>query len=141
MTKRKAPDLIHSAAIHLLRSVAAVDDAAGIGPAQLSALSVLAFAPGPLTLRGLADAERVTAPTMSRIVDALEHGDLARRDPHPDDGRAVVVSLTPKGRRLFERARKRRLDRLDELFAGATREERETLARAAEIVERAVRGA
>ena len=140
MPQRKAPDLIHSAAIHLLRSVARVDDAAGIGPAQLSALSVLYFT-GPLTLRGLADAERVTAPTMSRIVDALERGTLARRAPHPDDARSVTVSLTPKGRRLFERARQRRLDRLDELFAGATRDELETLARAAEIVERAVRGA
>lgn len=140
MSRRKPPDLIHSAAIHLLRSVAAVDDAAGVGPAQLSALSVLYFA-GSLTLRGLADAERVTAPTMSRIVDALERARLARRSAHPDDARSVLVSLTPKGRRLFERARQRRLDRLDDLFAGATRDELRILARAAEIVESAVRGA
>jgi DNA-binding MarR family transcriptional regulator len=140
MAHRKAPDLIHSAAIHLLRSVARVDDEAGVGPAQLSAVSVLYFA-GPLTLRGLADAERVTPPTMSRVVDNLERAGLARRGRHPDDARAVLVTLSAKGRRLFERARRRRLERLEALFGNASRDELATLARAAEIVERAVRGA
>lgn len=140
MSKRKAPDLIHSAAIHLLRRVARVDDAAGVGRAQLSAMSVLYFTE-PLTLRELADAERVTPPTMTRIVDALERDGLARRDPHPTDGRAVRIVLTAKGRRRFERARQRRLEVLDELFAHASQAELATLARAAEVVERAVRDA
>jgi DNA-binding MarR family transcriptional regulator len=140
MSQRKPPDLIHSAAIHLLRRVAREDDASGIRPAQLSALSVLAYR-GALTLTELADAERVTPPTMTRIVDALERDGLARRQPHYVDGRAVLVALTPKGRRRFQRARDRRLATLDELFAGATRAELATLARAAEIVERALRDA
>jgi len=39
-----AADRLHSAAIHLLRRVRKQDEASGIGPAQLSALSVLVFA-------------------------------------------------------------------------------------------------
>jgi DNA-binding MarR family transcriptional regulator len=137
MAERKGPDLIHSAAIHLLRRVAREDDASGIGRAQLSALSVLVYR-GPLSLSALADAERVTPPTMTRIVDALERDGLARRSPHRSDGRSVVVQLTPKGRRLFARARERRLAKLDALFADATPDELATLARAAELVERAL---
>jgi DNA-binding MarR family transcriptional regulator len=137
METRKPPDLIHSAAIHLLRRVAREDDAAGVGRAQLSALSVLCFA-GPLTLGELASAERVRAPTMSRIVDALQREGLVRRERHAKDARAIRVVPTAKGRRLFERARSRRLAVLDELFADATREELATLQRAAAIVERAL---
>src|SRR4051794_1394047 len=137
MPIRKPPDLVHSAAIHLLRRVAREDEAAGVGRAQLSALSVLYFA-GPLTLGALADAERVRAPTMSRIVDGLEREGLARRERHAADRRAIRVIMTAKGRRLFDRARNRRLTLLDALFADTTREELAVLARAAAIVERAL---
>src|SRR5215475_8975886 len=71
-------DRLHSAAIHLLRLVRGQDAAAGIGPARLSALSVIVFA-GPLSLNDLARAEQVRPPTVSRIVDALETEGLARR--------------------------------------------------------------
>lgn len=53
-----AADRLHSAAIHLLRRVRKQDEAAGVGPAQLSALSVLVFA-GAKTLGELATAEQV----------------------------------------------------------------------------------
>jgi len=43
------------------------DRESGVGPAQLSALSVLVFG-GPRSLGELADAEQVRPPTMSRIV-------------------------------------------------------------------------
>src|SRR5215218_2677481 len=137
MAERKPPDLLHSAAIHLLRRVARVDVESGIGPARLSALSVLVYL-GALTLGELADAERVTAPTMTRVVDGLERDGLARRKPHPEDGRSVRVVVTPRGHRLFQHARRRRLDVLDDLFAGASATELGTLARAAEIIERAL---
>src|SRR5829696_2766474 len=119
MEERKPPDLMHSAAIHLLRRVARVDDESGIGPARLSALSVLVYR-GALTLSELADAERVTAPTMTRVVDGLERDSLARREPHPEDGRSVRVVVTARGHRLFQHARRRRLDVLDDLFERAS---------------------
>src|SRR5271169_3195797 len=71
-----AADCLHSAAIHLLRRVRKQDSASGVGPAQLSALSVLVFA-GPKTLGELAAAEQVKPPTMSRIAAGLKRSRLA----------------------------------------------------------------
>ena len=62
---------LNSVAIHLLRRIRATDVSLGMTPARLSALSVLVFA-GPMSLKGLADVEQVSAPTMSKLVAALE---------------------------------------------------------------------
>jgi hypothetical protein len=56
----EAADRLHSAAIHLLRRLRMRDYELGIGPAQLSALSVLVFA-GPQSLASLAEVEQVEA--------------------------------------------------------------------------------
>jgi len=66
----KLADELHSAAIHLLRQLRVEDRAAGIGPAQLSALSVLVFG-GTMSLKRLAAIEQVKPPTMVRIVRGL----------------------------------------------------------------------
>jgi DNA-binding MarR family transcriptional regulator len=126
---------IHSAAIHLLRHVRVVDDEMGISPARASALSVLVFG-GPRTLTELARDEQVSAPTMSRLVGALEADGLVRREPHEDDARAVRLHATAKARRILERGRARREQVLDDLFAGLPAADRTTVARAAAIIER-----
>src|SRR5581483_11925958 len=79
---------LHADAIHLLRGVRRADDALGIGPARLSALSVLLS--GPKTLGELAAAEQVKAPTITRVVAGLESLGLAARRPHPTDGRSAL---------------------------------------------------
>src|SRR6202171_724899 len=76
---------LHSVAIHLLRRLRVSDLASGIGPAQLSALSVLVFG-GPRSLGELAEAEQVRPPTMSRIVAGLVRGGLVKRRK-TEDGR------------------------------------------------------
>src|SRR5260370_11673120 len=91
----RVADLLHSAAIHLLRTVRARDQGMGIGPAQLSALSVLVFG-APRSLKELADAEQVRPPTMSRIVTGLVRAGLVRRK-ETDDKRRVRLGGTPKG--------------------------------------------
>ena len=131
--ERETADRIHSAAIHVLRRARRDDAASGIGPARLSALSVLVFA-GARTLRELADAEQVTAPTMSALVSGLERDGLARRRRHRDDARALRIEATAKGRRLLERARQRRIDNLAELFEPLSAEDLETVRKAAEIL-------
>jgi DNA-binding MarR family transcriptional regulator len=102
-------DRLHSTAIHLLRLVRHQDAATGIGPAQLSALSVLVFG-GPRSLNELAGTEQVKAPTMSRIVDALEAGGLARRLQNRQDRRAVLVHATARGKKLLYEGRRRRVE-------------------------------
>lgn len=108
-----------------------------ISPARASALSVLVFA-GPRSLGELAEAERVTPPTMSRLVAAMEQEGLVRRRPHASDGRSVRLEATGKGRRILERGRERRLALLESLLAGASPREVAVVREAAEIVERAL---
>jgi DNA-binding MarR family transcriptional regulator len=101
-------DQLHSTAIRLLRLVRVQDTASGIAPARLSALSVIVFG-GPISLRELARAEQVRAPTMSRIVDALEAQGLARRTINTQDRRAVLIAATKKGQAMLQEGRARRV--------------------------------
>jgi len=130
-------DRLHSAAIHLLRRVRLPDKQSGISPARLSALSVLVFA-GSRALGELASAEQVRPSTMSVIVRALEEDGLVARKPSRDDGRAVILRATAKGRRVIERARQRRLALLEELLTECTPRDVDTLDRAAELIEQIV---
>ena len=132
---RDAADRFHSAAIHALRRVRRDDPASGIGPAQLSALSVLVFG-GPRTLGELAAAEQVRPPTMTRIVQALAQAGLVRREGDAHDGRVVRLSATAKGRRVMQTARARRIENLAALLGRLSPTEMEQVRAAAELVER-----
>jgi DNA-binding MarR family transcriptional regulator len=101
-------DRLHSTAIRLLRLVRVQDNASGIAPARLSALSVIVYG-GPVSLSDLAGAEQVRPPTMSRIVNALEAKGLARRRVNPQDRRAVLIEATEKGAAMLKQGRKRRV--------------------------------
>jgi DNA-binding MarR family transcriptional regulator len=52
---------------------------------------------GPMTLRQLAEANGVDAPYATLIVDKLEAHGLVERQPHPDDRRRKLVTLTTAG--------------------------------------------
>ncbi len=101
-------EAIHAAAIRVLRIVRVEDAKAGIGPAQLSALSVLVFL-GPRTMGELATAEQVKAPTMSRIIQGLVGQGLAERSTNTRDRRAVQIAATSQGRKLLLAGRTRRV--------------------------------
>ena len=128
-------DRLHSAAIHLLRRVRRVDEESGLTAARLSALSVLVFG-GARTLGELARAEQVSAPTMSRLVAALERDGFVVREAHAEDGRAVVVRATDKGERVLWQGRERRVAELVGLLDGLSPEELEVLDAGARLVER-----
>jgi DNA-binding MarR family transcriptional regulator len=132
-------DRLHSAAIHLLRGVRREDAAAGLPPAQLSALSVLVFG-GPSTLGRLAEAEQVRPPTMSRIVAALEAAGLVERAPHPDDARSMLLSATTVGRDVLVAGRRRRVGVLEARLRALPARDLAALARAAEVLTRVSRG-
>src|SRR6516165_3215980 len=111
----EAADKLHSAAIHLLRRLRVRDRESGIGPAQLSPLSVLVFG-GPRSLGELADAEQVRPPTMSRIVSGLERTKLVKRHT-TEDGRRVRLEATPKGSKMLSEGRQRRAEWLAQALA------------------------
>jgi DNA-binding MarR family transcriptional regulator len=114
--RRRVAERLHSAAIHVLRHARQADRHGAMGPAQLSALSVLVFG-GPCSLRELADAEQVAPPTITRIVAALRRGGYVRLAPSPDDARSSIVEATTKGTAALEKARAARLDLIDGLLS------------------------
>jgi DNA-binding MarR family transcriptional regulator len=102
---------------------------------QLSALTSLELA-GAMTPRELADTERVQPPTMTKIVAKLEDRGLVRRSPHPTDGRQVILAATEPGRAVVAAHRRARDAWLAQRLAALSAEERETLLRATEILDR-----
>lgn len=127
---------LHSVAIHLLRAVRSKDRASGIGPAQLSALSVLVFG-GDRSLGELAAAEQVRPPTMTRIVAGLERAGLARRR-QAGDKRSVRLTATSKGVKLLREAQKRRVEMLASALSELGPENIRKVAEAAELVHGAI---
>ena len=135
---RTIADRLHSAAIHLLRRLRVEDKAMGLTGPRASALSVLVFR-GSLTMSQLAEAEQVRRPTITRLVDGLERRGLVRRVSHAGDGRVQLVEATAAGRRLLQKGRARRVERLRGGITHLGEEDQQVLARAAELME-ALRG-
>ena len=131
----QAAEALHAGAIRVLRLVRAEDAQAGVGPAQLSALSVLVFL-GEKTVGELAALEQVRPPTMSRIVDGLVQKKLVERVGSSSDRRAVRITATPAGRKLLLAGKARRVRALAKRFEGLTRDEVETLHMAAQLMAR-----
>ncbi|HEY2553932.1 MAG TPA: MarR family transcriptional regulator [Candidatus Cybelea sp.] len=117
--RRKVADRLHSAAIYVLRQARAADRKSPLGPAQLSALSVLVYG-GSRTPGELADTEQVTPPTMTRVVGALRRGGYVRLRSCPSDARSTIVEASRKGVAALQKARAARLDLIEELLAGSS---------------------
>jgi len=130
-------DKLHSAAIHLLRRLRVRDRESGIGPAQLSALSVLVFG-GPKSLGELADAEQVRPPTMSRIVSGLEREGLIKRHA-TEDGRRVRLQATAKGTKILWEGRKRRVESLAKALESLSEEEQQKLNALTTVLQQMIR--
>ena len=136
--RQATADRLHSASLHLNRAVRRIDAEMGLTPARASALSVLVFG-GPRTVGQLAADEGVRSPTMTALVDGLQADGLARRTPATGDRRTVLVAATPRGRRLLQRGRRRRVGLLGDALADLAPADLDVLARAAELMEAAAR--
>jgi DNA-binding MarR family transcriptional regulator len=95
-------------------------------------------------IRELADAAGVTAPTATRIVDALERRGLVRRRPEPGDRRAVAVALTTEGRSLLATRdawiRQRQRAFYDDLHDGERAIAQDLLRRLADLIDELAAG-
>jgi DNA-binding MarR family transcriptional regulator len=129
----KTANLLHSAALRLLRQVRTVDVGMDLDGPRASLLSVLVFG-GPQPVTRLAKLEQVSPPAVTKLVDALEKAGLATRSRDPADRRVVLVAATPAGRRLLERGRAARVRAVAELFDGVSARDLAILRRAAELV-------
>ena len=128
-------DRLHSAAIHLLRRLRTEDDTSGLSAPRLSALSVVVFA-GPISMGGLAAAEQVRPPTISRLVKELQRDGLVRRVSDDTDERIQRVVATAKGKRLLQRGRERRVAKLAADLGDLPAADLRLLAKAAATLER-----
>ena len=93
---------------------------------------------GPSGLNELADELYLDKSTASRVVTTLERKRYVTRSPHPADGRAIVLSVTPAGRRLYDRIRADLVAETSELLRDFEPEVREG---AAQLILRLARAA
>lgn len=137
ISNEELADRVHELTFHLLRWVRAADSESRLGGSRLSVLSLLVLG-GPRTVGELAAAEQVSAPTVSRLVTALEREGYVKREPDAADGRRVRVVVTGAGVQAAEEARSRRVARLAVLLEGMDRGGRAGLVEAVERIEGAL---
>ena len=114
-------------------------EARGLTPVRASALLMMVLG-GPVTIGALANAEQMSAPTATRLVAGMERDGLVRRDRDARDGRVAWLHPTAKGTRLLHEGRRRRVAALADDLAKLDGSDRETLASAADILERMLAG-
>ncbi|HVW17793.1 MAG TPA: MarR family transcriptional regulator [Solirubrobacteraceae bacterium] len=108
--------------------------------AELSATQASALATveryGPLTPSELASRERIQRPTATRMLARLEAQGLVARTPDPRDGRSSLIALTDEGVALLASQRTRKNAYLAGRLEALPARDRDTLERAAELLER-----
>lgn len=73
--------------------------------ARYEVLMILRFSKsGALPMKVIGSRLQVHPTSVTNAVDRLESAGLVRREPHPEDGRAVLVRLSAQGRAVAERA-------------------------------------
>jgi DNA-binding MarR family transcriptional regulator len=97
-------------------------------PALFGLLNVLGARKGA-NQQEIGAAMGIDPSTMVSLIDELESAGLAERRPHPTDRRAREVAITPKGRRVLERARRMAFQVEDEVLRGLSAAERRELLR------------
>jgi MarR family transcriptional regulator, 2-MHQ and catechol-resistance regulon repressor len=75
----------------------------GLGDSDFRVLEVLLHK-GPLPVNVIGEKVELTTGSITTAVDRMEAKWLVVRKNHPDDRRVRIVELTPKGRRLIEKA-------------------------------------
>lgn len=105
------------ATFRLARRLRCIRVADSMSDAQLGVLMVLRVH-GRRTISALAERERVTAPSMTSLINGLEEQGLVTRTTDDEDRRRVQVDVTDAGIDIVERTMQRR----DELLVDAMRE-------------------
>ena len=117
----------------LQRELGRADAGDGLTRARLSALSLLVLG-GPRTLGDLAAGEHVRPPTMTRLVHAMEADGLVVREPHPTDGRSIIIRATRSGEELLGQGRAHQIAALARAIGDLDEADRARLADAADLL-------
>ena len=103
-------------------------DVYDLRPVDFSVLSVIAHNPG-VTSRQLCNALNILPPNLVGMLNALQKRELIVRRPHPTDGRAVGLHLTPGGHKLMREAERTAFELESDATASLSAAERKTLTR------------
>jgi MarR family transcriptional regulator, transcriptional regulator for hemolysin len=76
---------------------------AGVSLTHAKALMLLIDADEPMSVKAISDAIGLSLPGVSRSIDAMVQRGEVSREEDPRDRRCKLVSVTPKGRKLYER--------------------------------------
>jgi DNA-binding MarR family transcriptional regulator len=106
-----------------------------LSPSLTAALSTVERH-GPLTPSELASRERIQRPTATRVIARLEEEGLIQRTADLYDKRSSLVAVTKEGSELLAALRTRKTAFLAQRLETLEPEERATLERAADILER-----
>jgi DNA-binding MarR family transcriptional regulator len=80
---------------------------------------------GPMGVKALAEGMGIDSSTVTRQVAPLVDSGLVKRTSHPEDGRAVVLALSPRGRGRLVEVRTSRRQLMSVVTEGWTETERE----------------
>ncbi len=101
---------------------------------HIRALHLLATAPA-LAMKDLAEQLHLTPPSVTALTRRLVQTSLVARQPHAEDSRVVLLSLTDEGRALLAQLYREQLERMERLLEALTLEEQQVFL---DLLERAV---
>ena len=117
-----------------LGSNAPADKVAPISPSQLALLEYIDGSAG-CGVKEIATKLKLSPATVSISVRQLEKAAWLRRQPHPDDKRAIQLFVAPKGEVILERSQAFYRHKFEQILSGLAADERETLL---SLLERAI---
>jgi DNA-binding MarR family transcriptional regulator len=121
----------------LIRRVRAAVASHDLSMTQIMVLARLAKG-GPATAADLARAEGMKPQSMGTVIAELEKLGLVERQPHPTDGRQMVIELTESGARLRAVAGQEKQTWLAQAVAQLAEPDQAALFAAKRIIERLV---
>jgi DNA-binding MarR family transcriptional regulator len=119
---------------HSVYLVRRLDNEGELSAAQLSTLKMLLH--DGVRVGEIARNLGVKVPSATEQIIKLEKADLVRRDPDPDDSRAVRVVLTAEGRAAVDAANERRNAVMAKILVTLSDSERQALAAALPVIEK-----
>jgi MarR family transcriptional regulator for hemolysin len=136
-----ADDLTHSLTAlmkHLMvttgRDFFAEMEKIGVSLTQAKSLMLLTEAERPMSVKSLSDAMGLSLPGVSRSVDAMVQRGEVTREEDPRDRRCKMLSVTPRGRRLYQRLMAVRLAGVRRFVEELDQDEKEALAHGLDAV-------
>ncbi len=121
---------LHRIARHLTDELVRVYAAHGLGEGEFDVLATLRRSgpPHALTPSALAESTMVTSGAITKRVDRCLAQGWVARGPSTDDGRGRLVTLTPAGQALIDRAFAAHIANEHHLLAGLSARDRDQLA-------------